>query len=197
MRTNKTPTFSQIVCGSQGVRTAFQLHGATGRWWMIILKLHGKPVDPVLSPDGRTRRIADGFRFYASLYRLLAVVFFLVCPALIAVGTVDQSRAWHYWAGAGLFAGAYLWNVSGLGYAGARSYAAGNAESTSSLVAFMVMIVAFLSMFVAAASIVLPHASPAEAVPNLIAAGLLFALGIGSYMIEIIYLATERSSAAA
>jgi len=87
----------------------------------------------------------------------------------------------------------YLWCVSGLGYAGAKAYRGSRTDGTASLIAFMVMIVAFLSMFVAAASLVLHSSASLPTAPNLVGAGLLFVFGIGSYMIEIIYLAVERA----
>jgi hypothetical protein len=82
--------------------------------------------------------------------------------------------------------------VSALGYAGAKSYAEGHNQGISSLIAFMVMIVAFLSMFVAIVSVVVQQAAWLAVAPNLAAASTLFAFGIGSYMIDIIYLATKQ-----
>ena len=62
------------------------------------------------------------------------------------------------------------------------------------MLAFMVMIVAFLSLFVAAASVVANHEAWLGAGPNLAATGALFVFGVGSYMIEILYLATEQAA---
>lgn len=189
MRHSEEPSFSQIVCSTQPVRTAFTEHRPTRRWWNLILALHGKPVDSSLSQAQKIKCVADGFKFYAGLYRFLAVIFLLLAPLFVVLNVAESSTATSYWAIASLMAGVYLWGVSGLGYAGAKSYGSG---SNSSLVAFMVMIVAFLSMFVAVVSVVAQQFAWLAVVPNLIAASLLFVFGIGSYMIEIVYLATEH-----
>jgi hypothetical protein len=153
--------------------------------------LHGKPVNPTLSPTERIKRIADGFKFYAWLYRFLSFIFLFLAPVLLALNVADNSIASAYWASASFLAGMYLWCVSGLGYAGAKVYGTDKVQGTASLVAFMVMIVAFLSMFVAVASVVAQHSSWLAPLPNLVGTSTLFAFGVGSYMIEIMYLVTE------
>lgn len=187
----KTPNFSQIVCGASPVREAFLEHRPTRNWWRLILLLHGKPVQNSLSSSKITKRVADGFKFYAWLYRFLAVVFLLLAPVLFAFGAAGDKTSSTYFALCSLLAGLYLWSVSGLGYAGAKSYAANRDNGTTSLIAFMVMVVAFLSLFVAAISIVVQQNSWIPMLPNLAGAALLFVFGVGSYLIEIVYLATD------
>jgi len=194
MRSDKSPNFSQIVCSAQPVQAAFALHPPTRFWWSLILMLHGKPVNPSLSQEEKIKRVADGFKFYAWLYRFLAVIFLVLAPIFVWLNVVENSNSSSYWAACSFLAGVYLWCVSGLGYAGAKSYSIGQNQGTSSLVAFMVMIVAFLSMFVAVVSVVAHHSAWLTPTLNLAAASTLFVFGVGSYMIEIIYLATERHS---
>ena len=108
---------------------------------------------------------------------------------------MDESLGGLYWAGASLMGALFLWFASGLGFVGARSYALGRESGRVSLLAFMVMIVAFLCAFVAGASVAAQHSSPLGAVPNLLGCAALFVLGVGSYFIEILYLATDRLTA--
>ena len=120
------------------------------------------------------------------------MIFLVLSPALFAIHRLDQNEVSGYWAAASLLAAIYLWNASGLGFAGAWVYETNEIQGTSALVAFMVMIVAFLSLFVAALSVVAHHAAWLGTMANLSAAAALFVFGVGSYMIEIVYLATAR-----
>lgn len=190
MRNDNNPNFSQIVCSSESVQSAFADHRPLRFWWNLILRLHGKPVHSSISREEKIQRIADGFKFYAWLYRFLAVIFLLLAPAFVALHIVVEIS--FYWAIASLMAAVYLWCVSSLGYTGATQYVQGQPQSTGVLVAFMVMVVAFLSMFVAVVSVVAQHSAWLSPVPNLIAASALFVFGVGSYMIEILYLTTGQ-----
>lgn len=187
-------SFSQIVSSEQSVRTTFSTHGPTRFWWTLILMLHGKPVDPALSAAETIIRVAEGFKFYAALYRSLAVVFLVLAPTLLAINMVEADAVSSYWAGASLLAGVYLWSVSGLGYAGVKCYATDQEKGTGALVAFMVMIVAFLSLFVAVISVTAHYSGWLPSAANLAMVGAMFVFGVGSYMIEILYLATQRAS---
>jgi hypothetical protein len=191
---NTQENFSQIVCSSPDVRAAFDTYRPMRIWWRLVLALHGKPLTPTLSAIERTTRIAAGFRFYASLYRFLAVIFLLLAPTFALLNVAENASLSQYWAGASLFAGIYLWGVSGFGYVSAKSYRTGALQGTVSLIAFMVMIVAFLSLFVAAISVAVGYITAISALPNLVAVALLFVLGVGSYMIEIVYLATAPTT---
>lgn len=192
MSLTKIPTFSQIVCNAEPVRGAFASHWGTRLWWNLILKLHGKPVTTALSSLQRTQRIADGFKFYALLYRILAFVFLLPALAFAILSAEAEGTPFIYWAGASMGATLYLWGASSLGWNGAITYRHNPAEGRIALLAFMVMIVAFLSLFVGAVSVAVHYASGVSVLPNLAAATLLFIFGIGSYGIEIIYLASEK-----
>ncbi len=188
----KKPTFSQLVCGAPDVRAAFESYVPAQFWWRLILMLHGKPVASSLSCAQESRQIAEGFRFYAWLYRFLAVVFLLLGPTLLAANTNENNV--NYWAVSSVLSGIYLWFCSGLGFAGARDYAIEAAHGTIVLLTFMVMIVAFLSAFVAVISVVAQSNWLATA-PNLAATSLLFLFGVGSYFIEIVYLASRATHA--
>jgi hypothetical protein len=183
------PRFSSVVCNHAAVRGAFGEHGATRRWWLWILRLHGKPVDVALSRDETVDCLARGFHFYASLYRALAALFLLL--ALLLFHYAEAAEISLYWCGATLLAGIYLWLVSGLGYSAARAYRSSSATARLALLGFMVMIVAFLAAFVAAISLIVEQQHGIHFVPNLGMAALLFVFGIGSYMIEILYLAAD------
>ena len=183
--------FSELVCGALPVQTAFNGQSVLRLWWQIVLMLHGKPRDPGLPEADRIRCIADGFRFYAWLYRLLAVIFLGLSLVLGALKiSLAEGGTW-YWCVASLLAAVYLWLVSGLGYAGAAAYRRGEGNSISALMAFMVMIIAFLSLFLSAASVAAYHFHWLTTGPNLAMAAGVFAFGIGSYFIEVLYLATE------
>lgn len=188
---DKKSTFSQLVCGAPVVRTAFESYAPMQLWWRLILILHGKPMKSSLSSQQETLQIAAGFRFYAQLYRLLAVIFLLLGPILIAADIGENNL--NYWAASSVLAGVYLWFVSGLGFCGARDYAVNPARGSVVLIAFMTMIVAFLSAFVAVVSVVAMQFNWLATTPNLAATGLLFVLGVGSYFIEIIYLANYET----
>ena len=138
-------------------------------------------------------QIAAGFRFYAWLYRFLSVVFLLLGPMLWAANTSENNV--NYWAASSVLAGIYLWFCSGLGFAGARDYADESARGTIILLTFMVMIVAFLSAFVAVISAIAMQLNWLATAPNLAATGLLFVFGVGSYFIEIVYLASRATHA--
>jgi hypothetical protein len=193
MQNHDGANFSQIVCNAHEVRAAFCAPVSTRLWWKLILALHGKPVDVSMEQSERIKRVAGGFRFYAWLYRLLSAVFLILCPCLVLLNTLDSSISLH-WAVCCFLAATYLWCVSGLGFVGAEAYGNGQEQGRVSVLAFMVMIVAFLSIFIATISTIAHEFGWASTAPNLIIAGILFVFGVGSYMIEIVYLSTERLS---
>jgi hypothetical protein len=191
MKNNRVSNFSQIVCSTEPVREAFALHHPMNTWWRVILSLHGKPIPLTLSPEQQTKRITDGFRFYASLYRGLGLIFLILSPVLVALPVTETGPS-AYFATASLLAGLYLWVVSGFGYSATKSYVMREKRGAVALISFMVMIVAFLSLFVGAMCVSAQYSSPLPTSLNLAMAGTLFIFGVGSYMIEIVYLATEN-----
>jgi len=140
----------------------------------------------------KTALVAQRFRFYAGLYQAISIVFLLLGLALVCLLLLEPATVSNYWIAGSFLAAAYLWGVSGLGYAGVRAYITGSRQSTASLLAFMVMIVAFLSLFVAAISLETHHDAWLGTVPNLLVTTSLFAFGAVSYLIEIVYLTLER-----
>jgi hypothetical protein len=191
MNTENKKRFSDLVCGALPVQAAFDGQRGFCLWWRVVLMLHGKPRDTNLPEADRLNCIANGFRFYAWLYRMLAVIFLSLTLALGALKiSLAESGTW-YWCVTSLLVAIYLWLVSGLGYAGARSYRRGEGGSISALIGFMVMVIAFLSLFLSAASVAAYHSHWLPTGPNLAIVSLVFAFGVGSYFIEIFYLATE------
>ncbi len=187
------PTFQQVVCSAPPVRAVFSDLPVIHRWWQIVLFLHGKPRDPLMSGAERVSCVAHGFRFYAWLYRVLATVFMALAGVLAALQGMGSDEVSAYWIGASCLGAIYLWIVSGLGYHGAEAYAQEQAQSVALLVSFMVMIVAFLSLFVATLSVAANYLGWVGNGVNLMAIASLFVFGVGSYLIEIIYLTTEDS----
>lgn len=186
------PTFQQVVCSAPLVRDVFTDLPVLHRWWQVILLLHGKPRDPLLSGADRVRCVAQGFRFYAWLYRVLAMVFMALTGLLAALQGMGSDEVSAYWVGASCLGAIYLWIVSGLGYYGAEVYRQEQPQGISLLVSFMVMIVAFLSLFVAALSVAAHHLGWVANEINLISISALFLFGVGSYLIEIIYLTAQK-----
>ena len=182
---NRT-NFSQIVSSSALVQTAFALHPTARLWWRAVLWLHGKPRDSLLPEAERIVLLARGFRYYASLYRGVGVLFLLLFPALLLVET--------YSAIASLLAGLYLWIISGLGSKGADAYSRNIPQARATLVSFFVMIVAFLSLFVSLLSRIAEEEALLPPSLNLLITGVLFVFGIGSYLIEIVFLVTHAPS---
>lgn len=193
MASKSESTFSELVCGAASVRTAFKGQGAIHFWWQVILLLHGKPRDSSVSERDRIQCIANGFQFYAWLYRMLAVIFLSLSLILSALKISLADNGTWYWCVASFLAAVYLWLVSGLGYAGASAYRRSEGNSITILIAFMIMIVAFLSLFLSAASVTAYHSHWLATAPNLGLGVMVFAFGIGSYFIEIVYLITDSN----
>jgi hypothetical protein len=91
-----------------------------------------------------------------------------------------------------LLTAVYLWVASGLAYAGAASYRREEVAGTVMLVAFLMMITAFLSLFVAVVSVTAHHWGLLAPWQNLLLMTVLLALGAGSYCLELVFLVAER-----
>lgn len=194
MSARRKPNFSQTVTLPESVQLAFEPHGVTRAWWKLILALHGKPQTFHLSENCEIDCIARGFQFYAMLYRSQSIPFLVLALLCVTFNLAENTAASLYWALASLFAALYLWCISGLGYAGATCYRIDQEKGRIALFAFMVAIIAFLSVFVAAVSVAVIFTALISPAPNIAAAAALFVFGIGSYMIEIVYLATTHSA---
>ena len=174
------------------MQSAFNSCFAARLWWRVILWLHGKPTSPTLSTRQRTEIIAYGFRFYAQLYRFLALVFALVSVTALTSSIFCSTLEAIYWTGAGVGTALGLWCASGIGFAGARALRAGRPDARLLLVAFMVSIIAFLSAFVGGLSVVVQAQGMGNVYLNLGATSTLWLVGIGSYFIEVLYLVAEN-----
>ena len=185
------PSFSRVVCGLDAVQNAFNLCFAARFWWRAILWLHGKPTSPALSTQQRTEIIAAGFRFYAQLYRFLALVLAFISALALGLSVFSSTGEATYWTGMATGAALGLWGAGEIGFAGAKALRAGRPDARLLLVAFMVSIIAFLSAFVAGLSIVAHTQNVGSAWINFGATAALWLIGVGSYLIEVLYLVAE------
>src|SRR5262245_5361036 len=132
--------FAATVRSPGSVRHAFDGHVILAWWWVIVLKLHGRPLQKDIPLSDRCERIADGFRFYGLLYRVLAAVFF--ASALVCLAGELASPFWISLFAAG---GAYLWVVAGLAFSGASEFLVSDGQRIWHLVAFLFFVSVFLS----------------------------------------------------
>lgn len=184
----KSPSFSRIVSSAEPVVGAFDCCGPTRFWWRAILWLHGKPTSPIIDGEERRHIVAEGFRFYAQLYRFLGVLFWLTGAACWSAGIFETGRDAFYWTGASGLVGAFLWFASSLGFAGTKALKQRHGNARLVLCAFMVSIIAFLSALTAVLSVVVQLLTSTDATLNLCALSLVWAIGIASCLIEVLYL---------
>ncbi|BCM88979.1 hypothetical protein IAD21_00821 [Abditibacteriota bacterium] len=187
----KKASFSRVVSGADPVVSAFDSCGAARTWWRVILWLHGKPTAPILSEVERRNIVAEGFRFYAQLYRFLALLFWLVGCACWVVGVFETTNDALYWMRASALVGGFLWFASGLGFSGAKALRERREHARLVLCGFMVAVIAFLSGLTAALSVVVQLQTGIGAALNLCALSVVWTVGIGSYLIEVLYLVAE------
>ena len=187
---NATHHFQTLVCSASGVRSAFSNHRGLALWWRLVLWLHGKPVMRNLPDERYVECVARGFTFYALLYRCLAVLFLASGLGLLSLRPVYGGTA-AYWPAVSLVAAGYLWIAGGLARRGAASFRRGDDVATTELAVFIVMVIAFLSMFLGGASVSAYHLGWLTTWQNVLAGIAFLALGIGSYLIELIFLITQ------
>ncbi|PQV65529.1 hypothetical protein B1R32_101271 [Abditibacterium utsteinense] len=187
----KTTSFSRVVSGAEPVVSALDSCLWARRWWRAILWLHGKPTDPILDDAERRRIVAEGFRFYAVLYRLLAVLFGLIGALCWYMGVFETTNQTVYGVGLSVLFSSFLFLASGLGFAGAKALRENCGSARLMLTAFMVSIISFLSVFVGGLSVLMQWQTGHYAGLNLGVAGTLWFFGIGSYLIEVLYLVAE------
>jgi hypothetical protein len=184
-------SFSRIVCNADGVRTAFDGYTPTAVWWRAVLWLHGKPSANTLPEASRTRCIVRGFRFYALLYRLVAVALAASGIALLLMRCyMDQTAP--YGGVLALGTAVVLWFACGLGYSGARLLATDKRAGTVQLAAFISLLVGFLSFFAGSVSAAFAYYALLPTWVNVAVTGSFCLFGIGSYFIELAYLVGHR-----
>jgi hypothetical protein len=182
--------FAPLVASPAPVRSAFD-HTPAGVWWTVIMALHGKPVDVRASDAGRIACLAAGFRFYAQLYGSLAAVFGLIAAFFATFRADVGGLGWGYCAAGSLLMSIYLAFVVSVGFAGSREMANRREQAVPLLIVFMAMVVAFLAGLLAVLSVIVEATGVWPAYANLATMSALFTVGVGSYFIEIVYLATE------
>jgi hypothetical protein len=183
-----TRCFAAVVRSPLATRAAFEGHCLLSRWWKLVLALHGKPVAVDLSPQQHVRCIADGFRFYGWLYRVLAVVFGVGAVLCLAGNIVGL-----FWIVMLATSAVYLWTTAGLAFSGAVEFYESGGERIWQLVAFLFFVALFLASLLTAMSFEarslgwLP-----DAVNGSLSAGLM-AFGTGSYLIELAALVNSEA----
>jgi hypothetical protein len=183
--------FAKIVRSSSNVRNAFSGLRVHGPWWQVILALHGKPTD--IDPYTAASRLSlvRGFRFYGYLYSLLAAVIFAFVPLILCVGIPDA----NFWSSVFVASSLFLSCTCQLAFAGSRRYFDEPQAASLLLLTFFVSIMACLcGVCFAFVHLALPEYD----IVSSIALALLMIFGIGSYFIEILFLASnDRTELAA
>ena len=181
--------FAEIVRSSPQVRDAFCDAGAYSFWWRLILALHGKPGPEKLSATELRLVLARGFRFYASVYLALSVTFLFAAVVAGCSGLPD------FWIWLLVSASGYLLATSRLAFVGSRNYLKQTKRARPQLVTFFVSIIAFLSCFCGFCAAIVQFAVPSHGYIVFLGLATLLTFGIGSYVIEIVYLVTDPSRA--
>ena len=178
--------FAAVVRSTAAVRNAFEGHRVLAWWWEKVLALHGRPVPTNLSVQDRSQCIADGFRFYGWLYRVLAVVFGMAA-ILCWVGNISDS----FWITTLITSAIYLWTTAGLAFSGAMQFHNSAGERIWQLVAFLFFITLFLASAVTAFSMQMRFAGWLPDALNFAFTVGIMALGVGSYLVELAVLVTR------
>lgn len=176
--------FAEIIRSSKAVRSAFDKVTTHRWWWKGILALHGKPHRNDLTPNERKRILSNGFRFYAHLYTLIALVMAALCVLLFLFPVAEG----YYWPGLTMFASVYLGASSVLAFKGARRYLRDTTASSALLVVFFVAVIGFLMFFCGALWVIINQHHPQFSILALFLLVLFIMFGVGSYLIEILYL---------
>ncbi len=179
-RWNNIRCFAAVVRSSAAVRTAFGGQRAMVWWWNIVLALHGKAGEPSFSLERRCRCVAEGFRFYGWLYRLLALA--LGAAALLCWFC---SLADSFWITLFAASSIYLWIIASLAFSGALEFCGSAGERVWPLVAFLFFVTVFLTGVLIAISIQVRLAGWLPDVANIIITLGAMAFGVGSYLVEL------------
>jgi hypothetical protein len=176
--------FAEIVCSSQAVRSAFDAAPTHRWWWKAVLSLHGKPVRVDLTDGERKTVLSKGFRFYAILYASLGILMVGVSVMLVAM----QAPQCPHWSGAAMLSGVYLVGNAALAFKGASRYVQDTTGASALLLAFFVAIIAFLVSFGGTVALIIKQHMPQYGAPSLILLAVFVAFGVGSYVIEVLFL---------
>jgi len=172
--------FAAVIRSDTAVRKAFVGRGIFAWWWNIVLALHGKPLRTTFSPGHRCRCVADGFRLYGWLYRVLAIVFgaaAISCWACDLIGCF-----WGLWLAAG---GVYLWVISGLAFSGATRFHRSVGVQVWHLVAFLFFVSLFLACVLISISLQVRLAGWLPDSANVVITLVAMVFGVGSYIVEL------------
>lgn len=176
--------FAQIIRSEQAVRRCF--HGVPTHiwWWKAILAAHGKPCCVTLSEADIKRALSQGFRFYGMIYSFVAVVMLVASLMTFAI----EIGEWRFWSCMLGLAGLFVLASSFLAFHGARLYPCDTKQASALLIVFFISIMGFLMFFLGAASVFVNQYQPAAGVVALPVATVLVLIGVGSYLIEVLYL---------
>jgi hypothetical protein len=129
---------------------------------------------------------ADGFHFYATLYGVLAGVFAASGAAALVTGVPA------YVGAALLTGGAFLAASARLASSGAAALRRGDERAgTVRLVTFLVGVVGFLCALCGGLSVAGEAFGVLPPLVNVALNGALLLFGVGSYLIEVVYLVTR------
>jgi hypothetical protein len=185
--------FAEIIRSSEAVRQTFDCLPTHRWWWRTILALHGKPCRDDLTDDQRTAILSKGFRFYAALYSFLA---FLLASLAVMLFFIPLTKG-VYWPAMALFAAFYLGASSVLAFKGARLYTHNATTASALLVVFFMAVIGFLMLFAGAVSLVINRQLPQYGLITSAFLILFVLFGIGSYLLEVLYLFYSSAGRAA
>ena len=187
--------FAREVCGASLVRTAFDTGSAVPRlWWRAILWLHGKPVVSNPTNTKRVECLANGFAFYAALYRVLALLMLVVGACLFYARMYAPDVIAFYWCLAAFVTGMCLLAIAQIGTQAAKQYRTSAASGIPQLAVFFALLIGFLSLLLGGASVALHITAYVSVLVNIGTVAVVFALGIGSYLLELVYLFEEHGN---
>ena len=150
-----------------------------------MLALHGKPVRKAMSYQEQVTVLTRGFRFYGYLYLCLGIV---MSVGLFA-SLLHEAVPFGYWSMLLGFASIYLIGSSQLAFRGARLFQLGNVHGAVLLIVFFASIVVFLGAFGAALSVWAYYRQYLTNTLNVVMFVGFILFGVGSYFIELSYLA--------
>lgn len=160
-------------------------------WWSIVMRLHGKAcIDPV-DESWATDVAAKGFRFYARIYRVLAVLLGLGSVLLLNANGWEGSLT-----GPAALAGAalYLLVIVPLANHGASTWGCDRKQARIELIVFFTAITMFLTGFMSVSAVVGICHYDLPGLATVLVCGTLILFGVGSYALEIIYIVNEEAS---